>query len=186
MASIHRNHAAIDKGTSQAEAFAGDVVVWVRGEHDASTVAALSETLAGATAIDHADVIVDLGGMTFMDAATVGAIVQARVSLRARSRHLSVRSPSAFVARIFDICDLTDLWQPDLDAGRRPAPGSALATWVAVPPSARIPPASAPEPSKSGPYEDLMRSAPRRAATPAPSEHPVGVAPDSVPGPGRP
>jgi hypothetical protein len=51
-------------------AFAGRnpdrTVVWLRGEHDVSTVAALSETMARAIALDDADVVVDLSDVQFM------------------------------------------------------------------------------------------------------------------------
>ena len=57
---------------------AARTVVWLRGEHDVSTVAALSETLARAIALDDADLVVDLSDVQFMGAATVGVIVRAR------------------------------------------------------------------------------------------------------------
>jgi hypothetical protein len=41
-------------------------VVWLSGEHDTSTVAALWETLAGALALDNADRVLDLSGVEFM------------------------------------------------------------------------------------------------------------------------
>jgi anti-anti-sigma factor len=52
-------------------------VVWLRGEHDVSTVSALSQTMARAIALDDGDLVVDLSGVQFMDAATVGVIVRA-------------------------------------------------------------------------------------------------------------
>jgi anti-anti-sigma factor len=52
--------------------------VWLRGEHDDSTVAALSETMARAIARDDADLVVDLSEVQFMGAATVGVIVRAQ------------------------------------------------------------------------------------------------------------
>ena len=79
-------------------AFAGRnsdrTVVWLRGEHDVSTVAALSETMARAIALDDADVVVDLSDVQFMGAATVRVIIRARAFLRLRSRFLVLRSPS--------------------------------------------------------------------------------------------
>ena len=88
-------------------------VIWLQGEHDISTVVALWETMATATALDDADVVVDLSGVQFMGAATVGVIIRARNLLRLRSRSLVVRSPSRCAQRVLDLCGLSDL----LDAG---------------------------------------------------------------------
>jgi anti-sigma B factor antagonist len=113
-------------------------VVWVRGEHDIATVAALSETLAWAIALDDADVVVDLSRVTFMDASTVGAVVHAREELWLRARSLSVRAPSRSARRILEVCGLGHLVEvePDDDAATAVA-GSALASWVAVRPLSR-------------------------------------------------
>ena len=47
------------------------------------------------------------------------------IVVRQRSRSLTVRSPKAFVRRIIDACDLTDLLGPEAGnlGGRRSAPG---------------------------------------------------------------
>jgi anti-anti-sigma factor len=114
-------------------------VVWLRGEHDVSTVAALSETMARAIAGDDADLVVDLSEVQFMDAATVGVIVRARELLGLRSRSLALRSPSRCARRILDLCGDADL----LDSRRvvaTPAGGAAgaLSTSVAVPATDRV------------------------------------------------
>ena len=100
-----------------AERDAHHTVVWLQGEHDISTVAALSETMARAIALDDADLVIDLNGVEFMDAATIGVIVRARDFLRQRSRSISLRSPSACARRILDVCDLSDLLDPRPSAG---------------------------------------------------------------------
>ena len=109
-------------------------VVHLRGEHDISTVAELSETMARAIGLDDADVVVDLSEVEFMGAVAVGVIVRAEAFLRARSRALSVRSPSRVARRVIDVCGLAALIDSDpleqRSAGRAT---SALATWVAVP-----------------------------------------------------
>jgi anti-sigma B factor antagonist len=87
-------------------------VVELRGEHDISTVTALSETLARAIARDDADLIVDLSGVLFMDAATIGVIVWACNILRLRSRSLVLRSPSALARRVLEVCGLAVLVDP--------------------------------------------------------------------------
>jgi anti-sigma B factor antagonist len=87
-------------------------VVWLRGEHDVSTVAALSQTMARAIALDDGDLVIDLSDVQFMDAATVGVIIRARDFLRLQSRSLVLRFPSSCAARILDLCDLGDLLEP--------------------------------------------------------------------------
>jgi anti-anti-sigma factor len=128
-------------------------VVWLRGEHDVSTVAALSEVMARAIALDDGDVVVDLSEVQFMGAATVGVIIRAREFLRLRSRFLVLRSPSECVRRILDVCGHADLLDPRIaDAMPVTGPAGALGTWVVVPATDRIDrraDASAPEPSSA-------------------------------------
>ena len=115
------------------------VVVWLRGEHDISTAVALCETMAGAFSLDDADVVVDLSGVEFMGAATVGVIVRAREFLRLRSRSLVVRSPSRCARRVLDLCDLADLIESHpVDAPSVTGTAGALGTWVAVPAADRV------------------------------------------------
>ncbi len=56
----------------------GAIVVWLWGEHDVSTDTALCLTLARAIAVGRAGVIVDLSGVEFMGASTLGVIARAR------------------------------------------------------------------------------------------------------------
>ena len=106
------------RGVVPAERRAGRLVVWVRGEQDISTAAALSETLAGKIALDDRDLVVDLSGVRFMDASTIGVLVRTCRQLRARSRSLVLRSPSVFARQILDICGLADLIDQDpVDVG---------------------------------------------------------------------
>ena len=113
-------------------------VVWLRGEHDICTVAALSQILARAIALDDGDLVVDLSGVRFMDAATVGVILRARDFLRLQSRSLVLRSPSTSATRILDMCALADLREPTPE--RRPVHrgGGALGVLVAVPTLDRV------------------------------------------------
>ena len=88
-------------------------VVWLCGEHDMSTAAALSEILDRAIALDR-DVVVDLSGVEFMAVATVGVILRARESLRLRARSWALRSPSRCARRVLELCGLADLIDPSL------------------------------------------------------------------------
>jgi anti-sigma B factor antagonist len=96
------------RGSGAPESDATCTVVWVRGEHDLASLVALSDTLARATALDDADLVVDLSGVAFMDASTLGAIVTARNGLRIDSRTLTLRAPSARADRVLRICGLAD------------------------------------------------------------------------------
>jgi hypothetical protein len=81
-------------------------------------------------------VVLDLSGVTFLDASTVTIILRSNQLLRRSGRTLLLRAPSTAAARILAACDLVD---PVALPG--PAPVShgadALHTWVEVPPVAR-------------------------------------------------
>ena len=111
-----------------------EAVVWLGGEHDSSTVATLTETLAQVIAIDDADLVLDLSGVRFMSAATIEVLIRARDFLRMRSRSLSLRSPQDCVSRALALCGLADLVEPGpAEATHMAGPAGALGTWVAVP-----------------------------------------------------
>lgn len=82
--------------------------VRLRGEHDFYTAPELWETLAQAIAFDDGDVVVDLSGVDFMGASTVGVLVRASVFLQKRSRSLKLRSPSTRALRILGLCGLAN------------------------------------------------------------------------------
>ena len=123
-----------------AESDDEQTVVWVRGEHDVSTSIELAEMMARAIDGDDDDVIVDLSAVSFMSAATIGVIIQARELLRLRTRTLVLRAPSTCARRVIDLCGLAGLI-----AHATVAPPPALGTWVAVPTAGRADdPAAAP------------------------------------------
>jgi len=84
-------------------------VVPLRGDHDLSTVPALSMELAREIALSDADLVLDLRDVQFMGASTVGVIIGAREFLRSRGRSLTLRSPSGVARRVIGVCDLEDL-----------------------------------------------------------------------------
>jgi anti-anti-sigma factor len=92
------------------------VVVHLRGEHDLTTVTALSATLARAITLGDADLVVDLSRVDFMGAATVGVFIWARELLSARSRSLVLRSPSSSARRVLELCDLDSLIETPAEA----------------------------------------------------------------------
>jgi len=81
-------------------------VVCLRGEHDTSSVAVVSDAVASAIALGGVDLVVDLSDVQFMDAATVGLIIRIHKLLQERSGFLVLRSPSARARRVLDLCDL--------------------------------------------------------------------------------
>ena len=108
-------------------------IIWLSGEHDLATADRLAQFLIDETT-DGADVVVDLSGVSFMDASTISAIGRARSQLAEDSRLLTVRSPSTLVERALGICGLDGLIEPT-EAAPVDTPemaNSALETWVAV------------------------------------------------------
>ena len=74
---------------------ARETVVWLRGKHDASTVAALSATLAKAISLGHPDLVVDLSGVQYLGAATVSLIIPIPSAPLAAAASLAVPYNSA-------------------------------------------------------------------------------------------
>jgi len=89
-----------------------DHAIRLRGEYDLSTVAALTETLARATALNEPEIVVDLSRARFLDATTIGIIVGTRNDLQRASRSLRLRSPSPTARRLLELCGLADLIDP--------------------------------------------------------------------------
>jgi len=116
---------------------AGDAVVCLHGDHDASTVAALTETMARVIASDDSDLVVDLSGVRFMGAATVEVLGRARTFLQAHSRSLALRCPPPRVSRVLELSGLADLVDPSPVVIHLEGTADALGTWVAVPATER-------------------------------------------------
>lgn len=118
-------------------------VVWLRGEHDLSTIPYLSEALALATDLDDRDLVVDLRDTTFINAATIGVIIRARVALAQRSRGLVLRAPGPMTWRVLVLCGLTGLVVASPFESGSATPGStsesarALRSWVSIDASER-------------------------------------------------
>ena len=113
-------------------------IVRVRGEHDIATKESLAIAIAGAAQRDEsADVIVDLRGVTFLDASTIGVLVASHNRLRVDARALRLRAPSPWARRLIELCDLGYLIESDITEPATHATGAAaaLSTWVEVTPS---------------------------------------------------
>ena len=95
--------------TSQRGFVPHPTVVALGGEHDISTVMALTDALDEAMERDGASLVIDLSDVQFVGAATVGVIVHARELLRSHGRSLVLRDPSACAMRVIKLCGLDDL-----------------------------------------------------------------------------
>jgi anti-anti-sigma factor len=84
-------------------------IVWLTGEQDIATVFVLAETLADVTALDDADIVVDLSEVSFIDVATLRALIRCGHDLQNLSRHLTLRAPSPFTQRLLAICPTASL-----------------------------------------------------------------------------
>ncbi len=119
-------------------------VVWVRGEQDIANRTELCDVIGQAARLDNADIVVDLSGVTFMDASTIDTLVAARNGLEELFRSLFVRAPSPRARRLLDVCGLAEL----IDEQPTPPPQAsttALGSWVEVPAGDRRPSPAQPE-----------------------------------------
>lgn len=114
-------------------------VVWVRGDNDIATMVNLRDVLDRAARLEDVPLLIDLSGVTFMDASTAGALVESRTQLASRGQSLEVRAPSSSALRVLDLCGLTHLVHgaPLPSTGMAPA----LSTWVEVRPTGPSEPA---------------------------------------------
>jgi anti-anti-sigma factor len=115
-------------------------VIWLGGEHDIATKDVLAAVLAEAIALDEPAVVIDLSGVHFISAATIGVIVGAKTLLARRGRSLFLRAPPPFVRRVFDLCGLSELLDrdPSADVFETVEEAAALRTWVEVPATSRV------------------------------------------------
>ena len=149
-------------GAAYKEQHGRETVVWLSGEHDASTATHLFEAIRRAIDLDGADIVLDFRDVTFMSAATVTVVVSATNLCEARSLSLRLRRLSPCARRIIELCDLNRLVD-SVDSNERVeqgnASGDALRSWVQVPtikrepglltpPSASVAPPAAPANAK--------------------------------------
>lgn len=87
-------------------------VVWLAGEQDIATVSGLTETLANVTALDDADLVIDMSAVSFIDIATLRAIGHCSDVLQSRSRNLTLRAPPRFTQRPLALCRAVDRVAP--------------------------------------------------------------------------
>ena len=95
-------------------------VLWLWGEQDMATAAGVRSALVDAVGDGDVDVVVDLAGVTFMDASILSELIQGRLRMQARSRRLSVRAPSRCARRLLELCQLTEMIEPANSAAGDP------------------------------------------------------------------
>ncbi|MBA2608238.1 MAG: STAS domain-containing protein [Actinobacteria bacterium] len=124
-----------DAGSSFVGREGDQTIIWLRGEHDGTTAAALSRTLLETADLDDGDLTVDLSGVGFMGAATVGVLLQTRAVLGRRMQMLTLRSPSRCARLVLDLCEVA--YAPEREPNDVVGSTTALGTWVAVPATER-------------------------------------------------
>lgn len=98
-------------------------VLEVHGEIDCSTAAAFRELVDGA-AVGRRELVLDLSGVTFMDAAGLGVLAGAAGRQRPVGGSLELRSASELIYRICLITRLTEILHVEPPpTGRRPGAG---------------------------------------------------------------
>lgn len=81
-------------------------VVPLRGQYDCARLDDLVELLSSASALDDADLVVDLSDVTFVDASTLGALAGVGRDLRAQGRVLRLSATSGTARRLLDLCGM--------------------------------------------------------------------------------
>ena len=82
---------------------AGDGVVLVSGELDILTAAMLEQELRAAAAETSGDLVVDLGGVSFMDSAGMNVLVRLFKVLDKDDRTLVLRNTTGSVRRVLEL-----------------------------------------------------------------------------------
>ena len=80
----------------------GRTILWLDGEHDASTVTRDVDALALAISLHDDDVVVDLSGAEFIGLATVDLFLRGRDYLLGGARRLTLRAPSRNAVRLIE------------------------------------------------------------------------------------
>lgn len=81
-------------------------VVRLRGELDIASAGKLRDAL---TRLADSSVVVDISGVSFLDAGALSALLAARRDVQAKGSELTVRGAQGLVRRVFEITELTEL-----------------------------------------------------------------------------
>ena len=86
-------------------------IAYVRGEVDIATAPKLLEVIEFLSTIADGDVMLDLEGVTFLDAAGLGAIVECHNHMALQDHAVRVVNASLMIRRVFDLGGLGSLIQ---------------------------------------------------------------------------
>ncbi|MHB1534915.1 MAG: anti-sigma factor antagonist [Acidimicrobiales bacterium] len=124
-------HGALESLAVTVSFIGGRSLVAVRGEVDVASAPQLGAILDAVVQIGHPELVLDLAGMAFMDAAGLRVIASAAARLPRAAGGLTIRSPSALVARMLDITGLAKAVR--FEAGGAAAPNLGAEQSDAVP-----------------------------------------------------
>jgi anti-sigma B factor antagonist len=93
----------------------GVATVVVRGEVDLENVTDLRSTLDEVVATTNGDIVIDLAEVSYLDSSGLHELLSARDHLAALDRRFIVRRPSPIVLRLFEICDVSELFAGSTD-----------------------------------------------------------------------
>jgi anti-sigma B factor antagonist len=91
----------------------GAAVVTVGGELEFGTAASLRHTLLDLAQQGCDPVVIDLGGLGFIDSSGLSLLVQAKQRVESQGHRFVLRNPSDRVQRVFEISGLNDLFAPE-------------------------------------------------------------------------
>ena len=86
----------------------GAVVIWVAGEVDLTVSGALERALLDATTTSARAIVVDLGGLRFLDSSGVHALVKGYLAARDAGLVYTVRRAIGMVARVLTITGVAE------------------------------------------------------------------------------
>lgn len=102
------------------------ILVTVRGDVDLTNAEELGRQLEAAAA-EERDVVVDLGGVTFLDSTGIRTLVNAYRAARRRGRWISISGARDWVARMLDVTGVAGLMatrtRPEIPTYRPERPG---------------------------------------------------------------
>ena len=91
---------------------AGEIHLALCGELDCSSAPDLRSRISEVLATGAGSVVLDLAGLSFIDAAGLGVLIGAERQLRQRHGHLDLRRVPRPVQRVFDVAAVSGFLQP--------------------------------------------------------------------------
>lgn len=88
-------------------------ILSLNGEYDPANTPQLRESIEALIQQSRGDLVLDMSGVTFMDASMIRVLVTTRALLEMQSRRLTVRRPSPCTIRLLTICGMSSLVEGD-------------------------------------------------------------------------